>query len=175
MTKKGKGKTKAAKVRTVELGESERVELQQFFLDEFLRYGKFTAACNRLASKGEQFTEAVVGQWIEEDVEFKLEFDKAKRIVARIGAVKAEEFLNQVGSGAQRTGKEHGISTANVVGAHMVLEADDKAKWSSKVPADKVEDRKITVIVEHYGANTRVDTVDAPEVKELESGNSNEE
>jgi len=165
----------SVKLKVVEVSESERVELQQFFLDEFLRYGKFTAACNRLASRGEQYTEAVVGQWIEEDPAFKVEFEKAKRIVARVGAVKAEEFLNQAGSGLQKTGKDSGISNANVIAAHMVLEADDKAKWSSKVPAEKTDDRKITVIIEHYGSNTKVDSIDSSEVKELASGNSDTE
>jgi len=161
-----------AKIKKLEVDEVELVHLQQTFLDAFLQYGKFTAACNILAGVSKELTEATVGQWIEEDAEFKAEFEKAKRIVTRIGAVKAEEFLNQVGSGAQKTGKDSGISTANVVGAHMVLEADDKAKWSSKVAVEKTETRTITTIVKHYGNEIKVETIDSPEVKRLTDGNS---
>jgi hypothetical protein len=181
-----KGKNKASvRVVVVELSEGERLELQQFFLDKFVQIQKFAGACRAMKNfkmggdVTEEMAQAVVGQWVEEDPVFKVEFEKAKRIVARIGAVKAEEFLNEVGSGKQRTGKDSGISTANVVGAHMVLEADDKAKWSSKVAVEKTETRTITTIVKHYGAGeTKVETIDAPEVKLLpqgENGNSDEE
>ncbi len=138
---------KKVEIKKLDVDDVEQTHLQQVFLDEFLKYGKFTAGCNVLQGViGEDINaETVVGQWIEECPEFKVEFDKAKKIVARVGAVKAEEFLNEVGSGKQKTGKDSGISTANVVGAHMVLEADDKAKWSSKIQEDKNVKRKILI------------------------------
>lgn len=177
-------------LKRIELSEDETVGLQQFFLDKFLLYKKFTVACKKLIADNELGNESfprskgfdpetVVAHWIEEYPEFRIEFDKAKKIVARVGAVKAEEFLNEVGSGQQKTGKDAGISTANVVAGHMVLEADDKARWSSKVAVEKTETRTITTIVKHYGLNdSKVETIDSPEVKELPVGDnddSNEE
>jgi hypothetical protein len=174
------------KVRSVEMTDEKRAEMQQVFLDAFLKMHKFSVACRAVKNAAglpdgttDELVQALVGQWIEELPEFKVAFDRAKKIVARIGAVKAEEFLNEVGSGKQKTGKDTGVSQANVIGAHMVLEADDKQKWSSKVDVQKTETRTITTIVKHYGASdTKVEIIDSPEVKQLpqrNDGNSDEE
>jgi hypothetical protein len=172
----------AVKLKVVELSEGKVVELQQFFLDKFLFSKRFGTACHALSVNGLPEgvdAEAVVSQWIEDCPGFKTEYEKAKRIVERAKAERAEEFLHDVGTGKQRTGKDSGITSANVIGAHMVLEAIDKQKWSSKVAGEKKADINITTIVKHYGAaETRVEVIDAPETKLLpqgENGNSDEE
>jgi hypothetical protein len=152
--------------------------LQEFFIKVFLRAQDFAMACNAMLNNGMaegsigEDAETLVGKWIEDSPEFKVEFDRAKKVISRVRAEKAEDFLHKVGSGKQKTGKDSGISTANVVAAHMVLEAEDKAKWSSKVEVKKTETRNITTIIKHYGSETKVETIDLPEVKELPSGNS---
>lgn len=165
-----------AKIRKLEADEIESVYLQQVFLDGLLEYSAFTKACNVLQNEldkaeGKLKAEAVVCQWIEDCPEFKAEFEKAKAIVDRVNALKAEEFLNDMGSG--KKGKEHGVTAASPVAAHMVLEAWDKPKWSQKVEVKKTENRTITTIVKHYGmGDTRVDVIDSPEVKELAAGDT---
>jgi hypothetical protein len=174
------------KVRSVEMTDEKRAEMQQVFLDAFLKMHKFSVACRAVKNAAglpdgttDELVQALVGQWIEELPEFKVAFDRAKKIVARIGAVKAEEFLNEVGSGKQKTGKDTGVSQANVIGAHMVLEADDKQKWSSKVPEQKADTKNINTIIVHCGEKaTKVEVIDSPGVKRLpegKDGNSNEE
>jgi len=175
----------SVRVSVMELDEVKRVELQQVFLDQFLKVQKFATACRWLKNNGlpegttDEVAEAIVGQWVEECPEFKAAFDKARRIIGRIGAVKAEEFLTDYGTGKIKTGKVSGMGQANAVASHMVLEADDKARWSSKVEVKKTESRTITTIIKHYGANgEHTEIVDAPEVKELpvgRDGDSDEE
>lgn len=168
---KDKSKVKEkVKVKVLEVKDDEKVYLQQVFLDAYLKYGKFTAACNVLQTAlGESANaEPVAGQWIEGDEEFKIEFEKAKMIVDRTNALKAEEFLNEAGSGKKRKDE---VTTGMTVASHMVLEAWDKQKWSPKVEVKKTETRNISVIIKHYGSETKVETIDAPEVKQLDAGN----
>jgi hypothetical protein len=157
-----------AKIKSLELSKGEVEELQQFWLDEFLSYGKFTAACNRLSSRDERYTEAMVGQWIEEDADFRIEFERAKKIVQRVGALKAEEFLVSAGSGGKSAvrGQER-LANSEVIAAHMVLEADDKKRWSSKVAVEKTEKKTITTIIKHMDSGVEIDVVEAPEVRQI--------
>ena len=167
------------KLKQVEISDDERERLQQFFLERFLYSKRFGTACHALSTNGlpeDVDCEATVAQWIEDDPEFRAEFEKAKKIIERARAEKAEEFLHDVGTGRQKTGKDSGITNANVIGAHMVLESIDKAKWSSKVAVEKTEKREITTIVKHYdGTETRVEVIDAPEVKKIEAPASDDE
>lgn len=126
-------------------------EMQELFLREFYEYCKFSAACNVLQAeldKGGKKIKAqtVVGKWIVEDDKFRGEYEKAKAVVERIRAENAEDFLHKIATGEQKTGKDHGISDANVKAAHMVLESIDRAKWSSKAPVEKDKKRKILVV-----------------------------
>jgi hypothetical protein len=143
---KGKVKT-SVKLRVVNLSEGDVVELQQFFLDKFLLIQKFGLACCAVKNhrifagvtpegitglNAEALAQSVVGQWAMEDEEFKIEFDKAKKIVEFVAAERVEEFLIKMGTGEQKTRKEDGYSTANPISGHMFLEAVDHQKWSSK-------------------------------------------
>jgi len=164
----------------VELSDEERVRLQRFFLERLLRVRKFSTACRAMKNEGmpegttDEMAEALVGQWIEEKAEFKTAFDRVWRVIGRIGAIKAEEFLTDMGTGQVKTGKVSGMSQANAVASHMVLEAGDKKRWSSKVAVEKTETRNITTIVKHYGVNdAKTEFIDSPGVKVLEQGKDN--
>lgn len=133
-----------AKVKKLEVDEAEREYLQQTFLDTFLKYKSFTAGCNEVQKilKESGDAESIIGQWVEDNPDFKVEFEKAKKIVDRVRAEKAEDFLNRMATG--QFNKADGITTAHPVAAHMALEAFDKQKWSSKAPVDKHQ--KVDVI-----------------------------
>jgi hypothetical protein len=110
-----------------------------------------------------------VANWLEHDEDFKLEFEKVARAVERANALKAQDFLNEAGQGKKK--KDDGITNANVVAAHMVLEAWDKRKWGQKVPEEKQGTKEISVIIKNYGRDERkVNVIDAPEVKLLPDG-----
>jgi hypothetical protein len=167
------------KLRKLEIADDVVAAVKQLFLDKFVELKSFENACKWVQNRGlpvEMNGEAVIGQLIEEDAEFRGQYDMAKRIVDRIRSAKAEDFLHKVGDGTEKTGKNAGISTANIIAATRVLEAFDKKRWSSKVDIEKTETRKITTIIKHYGdKETKVEVIDSPEVKALPDGNCNEE
>jgi len=138
-----------AEIKQTELGAKEKETIQQLFLDEFLRYGKFTAGCNRVQTildemgKTDVKASTLVGMWIIENEEFRNEFEKAKKIVRFVSAEKVEEFLVKMGSGEQKTGKDSGMTTANPVAGHMFLEAVDPETWN---PKEKKSSKKAPVI-----------------------------
>lgn len=167
-----------AKIKRLDATEAETARLQQVFLDGFLRYKKFTAGCNAVQNEiGDDVrAEVLVVGWLEDDPDFKAEHDKARDVVNRVNVIKAEEFLCSAGTGAQSAGKGMPkLANAEVAAAHHVLEAYDKQKWSSKVAVEKTESKTITTIIKHYGPNdSKTEVIDAPEVKELTSGNSDD-
>jgi hypothetical protein len=173
-------------VRSVELTDDRRAELQQVFLDAFLKMHKFAVACRAVKNAAglpdgttDEFVQAMVGQWVEEDTEFRVEFDKAKKAIDRVRLEKSEEFLADVGSGEKKTGKEHGLTQANVVAAHMNGEALDKQKWNPKSGESKNLKRKI-LITEYEvarpdtGKATTVEITEG-EFKQLPPGSENDD
>jgi hypothetical protein len=140
-----------AQIKRLEVEDVEKTHLQQVFLDAFLEYCKFSAACNVLQKeldKGEgkaPRAQMVAGAWLVDDAEFKASYERANKIVDNVYAAKMKEFLFAVGSGEQKTGKEYGITDCSVKASHMGLEYHDRPNWSSKAPVEKGKGRKILV------------------------------
>lgn len=155
----------------------ETEELQGVFIDGFYELCRFQYGCNRLQNKLDELgimgkAEVMVGKWLTEDKEFKEEFEKAKKVVERINAEKAQDFLTDAAHGKK---KKDEVPNPAVVAAHMVLEAFDKAKWGQKVPEKKSDTKQITMIIKHHNeVDTRVDVIDSPEVKELPVGDNDD-
>jgi hypothetical protein len=173
--------SKSAKIKRLEVDEIEQVHLQQVFLNAFLEYGKFTAACNVLQNtlgkeSGAPKAADVVSGWFTDQPEFKTEFDKADKQVEWMNAQKVKDFLAEIGSGEKLSRKDEKITNAHVAAGAKFLEAFDKQKYSPKVPERKVESQSINTIIVHCGDKaTEVKVIDATDVKELPDGSSDTE
>jgi len=108
--------------------------------------------------------------WVYTDDSFKEEFYRLRAVRDSIRQENLEQFLYDCGTGSQKTGKDYGLSMANVVAAKMSLVAVDPKRWSEKLYTEKKEVQTITTVVIHAGEKEQRDVIDSPEVKVLESG-----
>ena len=159
------------------LMDKDNRKYQAFFLDEFTNFCDFGEACRRLQGELNKLAwvikaQTLAGYWLDEDEGFKVEYEKAKRIVRRINYEKAESFLNRCGNGTQLTGKEHGIFDCSIKAAHMVCDAYDPQMWSSKKPVEKPRGKKEPTRIEYAKHPGRPKKGEITESEQEPDGNS---